>query len=197
MNGMKRVFGLHVFTVQIGHHQAGETLPLPLGLEMHILSPEEVRNHVNAPHLDFRVTSVNQAIARGDVCIGAFKGDELVAYTWRALRGPVPHTSGWEVIWNPGLMYRYKAWTSPTYRGFHIHDVLSKAIDQHLGELGHTKGLSFVETHNFSSLRTLARKTRRHIGYAGYIQRFGFFVPFRTPGCRQVGFAFRRAEPPI
>ena len=197
MNGLKRTFGLHLFRVQIGHHQDSETPLLPPGFEMHILTPAEVRSHVNVPHLDFRDASVNQALARGDVCIGAFKDDRLVAYTWRALKGPVPHTGGWEVIWNPGLMYRYKAYTSPAYRGLHIHDALSKAIDQHLGELGHTKGLSFVETHKFSSIRTLARKTRRHIGYAGYVQRFGLFVPFRTAGCRQVGFAFRRPERPV
>ena len=197
MNGLKRVFGLHLFTVQIGHHQGGVTPPLPPGLEMHILTPAEIRSHVNVPHLDFRDASVNQALARGDLCIGAFKNDQLVAYTWRALKGPVPHTGGWEVIWNPGLVYRYKAYTSPDYRGLHIHDVLSKVIDQHLGELGHTKGLSFVETHNFSSIRTLTRKVRRHIGYAGYVGRFGWFVPFRTAGCRQVGFAFRRSERPI
>ena len=133
MNGLKRTLGLHLFTVQIGHHQDSETLLLPPGLEMHILTPAEVRSHVNVPHLDFREASVNQALARGDVCIGAFEDNELVAYTWRALRGPVPHTGGWEVIWDPGLMYRYKAYTSPAYRGLHIHDVLSKAIDQHLG----------------------------------------------------------------
>jgi GNAT superfamily N-acetyltransferase len=146
------------------------------------------------PDLDFREPAVDAALARGDMCIGAFSGDRLVAYTWRALRGPVPHTGGWEVVWNPGLVYRYKAFTLPEYRGLHIHDVLSKTIDRHLLDQGHSIGLSFVETHNFSSIQTLTRKVRQRVGYAGYIQRFGLNLSFRTAGSRQFGFTFRRAE---
>jgi GNAT superfamily N-acetyltransferase len=193
MNGLKRIFGLHLFSVYTGHHEiGGEVGTLPEGLEMHILTPTEVRRHVDEPRLDFRDASVTQALARGDVCIGAFEGDQLVAFTWRALKGPVPHTPLWDVVWNPGLVYRYKAYTLPEYRGLHIHEVLSKEIDRYLGEQGHTVGLSFIETHNFSSIRTLARKVRRRIGYAGYIQKSRLCFSFRTAGCRRLGFAFRR-----
>src|SRR5262249_34763528 len=133
MNALKRIVGLHVFSVHTGHYEADDEIPaLPLDLEVHLLTAPEIRSRVGVRHLDFRELAVTAPLARGDLCIGAFSGDKLVAYTWRALRGPVPHTGGWEVVWNPGLVYRYKAFTLPDYRGLHIHEVLSKTIDRYL-----------------------------------------------------------------
>ena len=194
INGLKRFLGLHLYGVHAGPHGAGGEMPtLPPDFDLHILAPHEIWGHVNRPGLDFREPSVAAALARGDVCVGAFNRGQLVAYTWRALRGPVPHTGGWEVTWNPGLVYRYKALTLPEYRGLHINEALGKTVDGYLAAQGHSMGVAFVETHNLSSMRTLVRKGRRLIGYAGYVQRFGLFVPFRMPGCGQLGFAFRRA----
>lgn len=193
MNAMKRVFGLHLYGVYAGPHGAGEMPALSPELELHILNSREIWNHVNKPGLDFREASISAALARGDLCVGAFKGKELIAYSWRTLQGPVPHTGGWEVTWKPGLVYRYKALTLPEYRGLHINEALAKTLDGYLANQGHTMGLAFVETHNLSSIRTVARKGRQRIGYAGYVERFGMYVPFRTWGCRRVGFAFRRA----
>ena len=193
LNVMKRVFGLHLYAVQVSSSDSGGEMPrLPREIEVRILSPDEIRSYVGRAGLDFRQASVEKALARGDVCVAAFKANELVSYNWRAVRGPVPHTPNWEVIWEPGLVYRYKALTLPDYRGLHINEALAKTIDRHLATQGYVMGLSFVECTNLSSMRTLKRKGRIRVGYAGYFQRFGVFVPFRTVGCRAYGFAFRR-----
>ena len=101
------------------------------------------------------------ALARGDVCVAAFEANQLVSYNWRAVRGPVRHTANWEVIWDPGLVYRYKALTMPDYRGLHINETLAKTINRHLAKQGYLMGLSFVECTNLSSMRTLQRKGGR------------------------------------
>ena len=174
--------------------RAAKSLSFPRALRFGILTPAEIRHHVNSPRLDFRESFVNAALARGDVTIGAFKDDQLVGYSWRALRGPVPHSAGWEVIWNPGLVYRYKAFTLQEYRGLHINEALDKLVDRHLGEHGHPMGLSFVDITNLPSLRSLARKGRQRIGYAGHFEWRTQRFAFRTPGCRAVGFEFRDAK---
>ncbi len=190
---MKRAFGLHLHVVQVSSSDSGGDMPrLPPGIEVRILTPEEIRSYVGREGLDFRQASVEAALARGDVCVAAFEANQLVSYNWRAIRGPVRHTANWEVIWDPGLVYRYKALTMPDYRGLHINEALAKTIDRHLAKQGYLMGLSFVECINLSSMRTLQRKGRTRVGYAGYFQRFGLFVPFRTVGCRAYGFAFRR-----
>ena len=195
MNALRRICGLHLYTVQVGHYAAGGEVPeLPSDFEIRILTPAEIRYYVNSPRLDFRESFVNAALARGDVTIGAFKDDRLVGYSWRALRGPVPHSAGWEVIWNPGLVYRYKAFTLQEHRGLHINEALDKLVDRHLGEHGHPMGLSFVDVTNLPSLRSLARKGRQRIGYAGHFEWRTQRFAFRTPGCRAVGFEFRDAK---
>jgi hypothetical protein len=164
------------------------------GIDVRMLTPTDIRDYVGRDGLDFRRESVEAALARGDVCVGAFAGDQLVSYSWRATRGPVRHTPEWDVTWNPGLVYRYKALTLPNYRGLHLNEALAKTVDRHLAKQGHLVGVSFVEVVNLSSMRTLRRKGRRRVGYAGYFQRFGLFIPFRTTGCRAYGFAFRRSS---
>lgn len=194
MNALKRFVGLHLYAVQVGSHDAGRSPAVPPNYELRILTSREISNHVDVPRLDFRSAFVANALARGDLCIGAFDRGRLAAYTWRALSGPVAHRGGWEVTWKSGLVYRYKSLTLPEYRGLHLDAALSKNIDRHLAERGYPMGLSFVETVNLSSLRSVARKGRRCIGYAGYVDRFGFHIPFRTPGCRALGFTFRWHE---
>ncbi len=191
---MKRAFGLHLYAVQISPSDSGGDMPrLPQEIHIRMLAPADIREYIDRDGLDFRRASVEAALARGDVCVGAFAGDQLVSYNWRAIRGPVQHTADWEVIWKPGLVYRYKALTQPAYRGLHINEALAKTVDRHLATQGHLVGVSFVELVNLSSMRTLARKGRQRVGYAGYVQRFGMFIPFRTIGCRAYGFAFRRS----
>jgi len=195
MNGMRRVFGLYVCAVQTGSSDsAGEMPQLPPEVEIRLLGAPEIRRYVDGAGLDLRGDSVDAALARGDVCAGAFVARQLVSYTWRALRGPVPHNADWEVLWNPGLVYRYKALTLPEYRGFRINEAVAKTVDRHLAKEGHDVGLSFVEMTNVSSMRTLTRKGRRRIGYAGYLQRFGLYIPFRTAGCRRYGFRFNHRK---
>lgn len=192
---MKRAFGLHLYAVQASPSDSGGEMPrLPPEIDVRILAPAIIRDHVGRDGLDFRRESVEAALARGDVCVGAFAGEQLVSYSWRATRGPVPHTPEWDVVWNPGLVYRYKALTLPNYRGLHINEALAKTIDRHLAKQGHLVGVSFVEVVNLPSMRTLARKGRRRVGYAGYFQRFGLHIPFRTTGCRAYGFAFRHSS---
>jgi hypothetical protein len=76
----------------------------------------------------------------------------------------------------------------------HINGALAKTVDRHLANQGHLVGVSFVEVVNLSSMRTLARKGRRRVGYAPYFQRFGLHIPFRTTGCRAYGFVFRHSS---
>lgn len=163
---------------------------LPPEVEIRLLDATEIRSYVDRAGLDLRSDSVDAALARGDVCVGAFVAHQLVSYSWRVFRGPVPHNADWGVIWNPGLVYRYKALTLPEYRGLRINEALAKTVDRHLAKQGHEVGLSFVEMTNVSWMRTLTRKGRRRIGFAGYLQRFGLYIPFRTAGCGSYGFRF-------
>jgi hypothetical protein len=191
MNGLKRSLGFHLYAIQVGSHDAGSSPALPVGVALRVLTSREINDRIGEAGLDIRSAFVGNALARGDLCVGAFEGDRLVAYSWRALSGPVRHRDGWEVTWRSGLVYRYKSLTLPEYRGLHLDAALSKYIDRYLAQRGYPMGLSFVETINLSSLRSVARKGRRCMGYAGYFDRFGCHIPFWTPGCRTVGFAFQ------
>lgn len=192
INALRRMIGLHLHSVQVGPIEPNAAVPAVPGIDARVLTDAEILAQVGLPQLDFRPAFVTAALARGDVCVGGFEGARLVAYSWRAVTGPVRHDEVWEVTWKPGLVYRYKAFTMPEYRGMHINRLLDATIDRHLAQRGFSTGISFVETTNLSSLRALTRKKRRSVGQAGYFQRFGLHVSFRTPGCRAVGFAFQR-----
>jgi len=130
------------------------------------------------------------AFARGDYCYATFFEEDLVSYGWRGM-GQVPHVGGVWVTFGEGLCYSYKAWTRPKYRGKKLRGSFGQTarFDK---ERGTTQGISFVETHNLSSLRSKANLLSKRVGWAGYFELGPIFFGFRSPGARRYGFRFVR-----
>ena len=135
---------------------------------------------------------VAAALARGDVCYAIFdEFDEMAAFGWRSY-STAPHADGLWVGFQHPYRYGYKAYTLPRYRGQHIRN--ARALDYICLDRGKTHAIGFVELHNFPSIEAGKRARNQRIGYAGYMNAFGWTIPFRTRGARRHGFRFYRPE---
>ena len=162
------------------------------GLVMRRASREDLLNAVdNDPH-QFDLAFVDEALARGDICIGAFHGSEMVAWAWASFH-KAPHDDGLWVHVEPPNNYGYKWFTKPAYRGKRIIGTLTLFRDKIAAESGCTHNMGFIETHNYASLHGSKRLGSQRVGYAGYFKLFGKAYPFRTPGVAKHGFRFVRA----
>ena len=60
-------------------------------------------------------------------------------------------------------------------------------------ELGYSKSLGIVESHNYASIANSLRLGNQIVGSAGYFKLFGRVYPFRSRGARRHTFRFVRS----
>jgi len=163
----------------------------PEGCQFSILSEQALLDFNHDPALRLDDTKIKDALARGEICIGATLNDNLVAYAWRAFSA-VPHEpkhSIW-VDFNADAVYGRYSFTLPAYRGKHIMPSLLAFADNYSLDKGETLLIAYIETDNYPSMRCAVKVGNRVVGYAGYIYLFSKLFWFRTPGAKKHGFRF-------
>lgn len=160
------------------------------GFSFRIADQEELTFASEDPQLDLPPDFLRRALLRGDICVGAFDGQQLVAYAWRSFR-ETPHSVGLVLRFSKRYRYAYKSFTRPEYRGRRLQERITPLADGLCIERGHTHGISFIETHNYPSL-AMARHAVP-VGFLGYVKVFGRVFTFRSPAVRRRGFGFHPA----
>ena len=133
---------------------------------------------------------VDDSLDRGDICSAAYDDGRLIGYAWNAYqRGP--HTDDIWIEFQKPHRYGYKSFVLPEYRGRRISNGMAPHSDADSIKLGYTRAISFVETHNYKSIRANCRHPGRTFeGVAGYLRLFGKVIPFRSPRVKRLGFRF-------
>ena len=162
---------------------------LPAGIRLKVLGEKELLSAAADPELDLDSEFVHDALARRDIAFGAYDGDRLVGYTWRAF-SCAPYVDGLWVRVDAPYHYGYKAVTRRAYRGRHILPALARLADEHCVRRGHKALALYVDVTNVPSLRLQARLGSRAVGYAGHLRWLGHSIPFRTPAVSRIGFHF-------
>lgn len=185
-----RYSGVHIHTVQACLLTENPQYPAAFSeFTFRQIQPAELLKASEDPELDLSRSFVRAAIDRGDLAFGAFAGNELAGYVWRAL-GSAPHIEGLWVKVDKPYNYTYKAFVHPNYRGRRISPVLHLFSD--VAMIGHNYKyrVGFVAVNNFSSLQACKHMGCETIGYAGYLHWFGRYFPFRTRAAGKIGFEF-------
>jgi len=179
-----------VCQIHIREHIPNPKFPeLENGFEIRLMSHEELLKYCDDPELYLEKDMINEAFARGDICVAALYHGDIVSYDWRAFTA-TPHMHGVWVDFKKGYRYGYKAFTRPKFRRKRLHHVASLFTDKMMLERGISRGIAFIETHNYPSLISNAKRGNECIGYAGYFNLFGKIIPFRTKGTKKHGFRF-------
>jgi len=166
---------------------------LPDGFALRVLEAEELLRATHEPELDIDSEFVHGALARGDMAFGAFDGDRLVCYSWRAF-ARAPHIDGvWVKISSP-YHHGYKTFTRRSHRGQRIFAALMLFSDNDLVQRGRVAQVHYVDIYNFASLAAHEFSGSRRVGLAGYVKWFRFFIPFGTPAVKRIGFAFELGQ---
>ncbi len=83
----ERYFGILIWSIQI--RDTTETLPISpehaARFEFRQLTLDETLQASQNPALDLTSDFIRAAFARGDICLGAYENQNLVAYAWRSL----------------------------------------------------------------------------------------------------------------
>jgi hypothetical protein len=192
MSAAEKHLGLHVYYVTTGPRRRSGTNPPPEGVRVGPRSRDEMREAARDPVMDLEPSIVELAFDRGDACNGAVADGKVVAYSFRTNTGSAPHEGRIWVECSRRFTYSYKTCVHPQWRGRRLPTRGPESDAPVPGQPERVVG--FVATHNYSSLQRIRRSDAKHsrAGVAGYVDRFGVFVGFRTPGAKRVGFRFVR-----
>ncbi|PYN35234.1 MAG: GNAT family acetyltransferase [Candidatus Rokuibacteriota bacterium] len=132
-----------------------------------------------------------EASLRGDRCYALFEGDALASYGWYS-NLPSPIDEHFVLHFARVYTYMYKGYTLPAYRGMRLHAVgMCRALREFTAE-GKAGLISYVQSNNFASLRSVARMGYRIFGEVYLLRVGGRRLTYATKSCRDYDF---RVEP--
>lgn len=183
---LDRAFGYTPYRCFVRAVAAGASAPQSAeGIACRPLAPGEVESFACAdPRLEIGEAFLAKARQRGDICIGAFDGSQLVGYAFSSTL-PTEFDGEFCFAVPRSAVYNYKAFVMPSHRGRRVHAQLWEARRQLFCRLGHEHMAAIVVATNYPSLRSLAR--------LGFRNAFGFAL-IGSRGRR--GVVTRRAPAP-
>jgi hypothetical protein len=157
------------------------------GFEGRFVGAPELEPYARAGEHDLDLAFIEDAFGRGDRCHAVFDGTNLAAYGWYSTR-PTAIDQQFTLCFDPAYTYMYKGYTVPAYRGKRLHGFgMARALRAVTAEGG--MGLvSYVLSHNFASLRSVARMGYRLFGDVYLVSTLGHALAYATAGCRRYGF---------
>lgn len=182
-----KMFGLRVARINRRTLLSDIDIPeLPGGYAVRQLTNADYEAAVKDAKLSTSAEFVETARAQGSFCVGAFYGGELVSYVWRAF-GTTLAQDGFSLVLQKPNRYGYKALTLPDHRGLHLQNVITLFSDRTCIEMGYTYAISYIETHNYASILSDARRGNECVGWISWISRGRFRWCYTSRGARAIG----------
>lgn len=190
MRSLSHRAGVRLFRLFVRALESRIAPAAPAGLEPRLLSePEVVALCANA-ELGLREDGARSAFGRGDLCVGAFQDAAIAGYCWMAF-APLPHLDGVWVEFDRSLVWTYKSFVRPAWRGKGIAPWLYRFGDAAARERGRSASLICVESHNRPSISAALHAGYRAEGWSALLLRGRRLASWRSPAAarRGVGFA--------
>jgi ribosomal protein S18 acetylase RimI-like enzyme len=133
---------------------------------------------------------LDRVLPKGDRCYAIMDGGRLAAYGWYSTK---PTNINKELVlhFDPHWVYMYKGYTHPDYRGQRLHAIgMAKALEAFTKE-GYKGLISYVETNNFASLRSVFRMGYRNICKVRIFKGLGSYHITTEPECEKYQFTVK------
>ncbi|MEM1433075.1 MAG: hypothetical protein AAGG11_03395 [Pseudomonadota bacterium] len=160
--------------------------PPPEDYQVRILEPDELHAAAVNTELEMTPAFLEEAIAGGHWCIGAYHDGELVSYAWRSVTD-APGSDDFRIRLHQKLRYGYKSLTLPDHRGRHLQSYLSCCCDQYSLPRGYERSISYVETHNYPSLTGDWRRGNQISGLIAWMDKGPIRWSWTSPRARRLG----------
>lgn len=168
-------------------------LSCPENYSAGFLTARELREYARDPQTELSDAFLDEALMRGDQCYAIRDGQVLAAYGWYSFGNTPIGLSDLLVSFNPQYVYMYKGFTDTRYRGQRLHAIgMSRALAHYLSS-GYKGLVSYVEAHNFDSLKSCFRMGYGVFGSIYVTRLFGRYVTFSSPGCKRFRFRLEHA----
>lgn len=186
---LARHAGIRVYRFFARDLDDGRVPPACAGLDFRVMTEPEVLARANEPGLNLSPDKVRAALARGDVCAGAYDEGRLAGYCWFAY-SPLPHLDGVWVSFGDEVGWTYKSLVRPSHRGRGIAPALYDFADRLGRQRGRKRAVICVESHNRASIAAARRSGHLPEGYAACLHRGQAVLSWCSPAVRRNGIRF-------
>ncbi len=129
-------------------------------------------------------------LPKGDYCYAILDGEKLASYGWYSTK-PTSINPELVLYFNDQWVYMYKGYTHPGYRGQRLHAIgMAKALEA-FTKKGFKGLISYVETNNFASLKSVYRMGYRNFGKVRILKIFGRYFIKSDEGCSAYDFTVK------
>lgn len=154
------------------------------------LSEEQLRKYSKDPQSEITDAFLDKVLPKGDRCFAILDGEKLAAYGWYSTK-PTAINKELALYFDDHWVYMYKGYTHPSYRGQRLHAIgMAKALEAFSKE-GYKGLISYVETNNFASLRSVYRMGYRNICKVRILKAFGKYHITTEPECDKYQFTVK------
>lgn len=186
MRTIAKNLGLRIAWINRRKFSGDPVVPEIPGYSVRQLTQEDYQAANADPALEMDEKFTTQALSRSHFCVGAFHNERLVSYVWRAFSA-TPINERFLLKFEKPNRYGYKALTLPEHRGKRLQNPITLFSDDLCFRMGFTYAISFIETHNYGSIRSDARRGNKHIGWIAWIDRDRLPFSFTSKGARAIG----------
>ena len=160
-------------------------------IRFRFLTAAEVADFARDPANELGPEFADRIVSGNDLCMAAVDGDRLAAYGWYA-RGSVEaeHNFGTAMSYPEHMVYMYKGFTHPDYRGLRLHGIGMSLALQKLAESGVGSLISTVDWTNTASLRSCDKLGYRRLGRLWSVIGKGNRLCTTPKAARQLGVRF-------
>nr|WP_314533573.1 GNAT family N-acetyltransferase [uncultured Pseudomonas sp.] len=158
-------------------------LDYPSHFKPMFLSEQMLRHYSRDPGNEMPESFIEESLAKGDQCFGIFDGGVLASYGWYSQQPTHIDPPELFLHFNPSFVYMYKGFTHHDYRGQRLHAIGMNLALKHYLEKGYKGLVSYVESSNFDSLKSIYRLGYVNVGSIYLFRLFGRYQSFASSGC--------------
>ena len=129
------------------------------------------------------------AMDEGHECLAVMDGDFVAHFSWYSRKSPTRINDDWTLHFDERSVYVYFVYTDPAYRG---QKLLPFAVKKAVANSGAEKALAFVESANYSSLKSFYGMGFRDFAHIQVARVLG--KPLLRHGAGWERFGFRVAQ---
>jgi len=155
------------------------------------LSAEKLSEFAKVEEYALSENGVAQALGEGHECYGIQDGNTLASYGWYT-NNPTNFSDELRLHFNSDYIYMYQGYTHHKYRGERLHAIgMTMALREYLAR-GFKGLVSYVDSTNFSSLKSVYRMGYKDFGTIYILKAFGAYLTHRNQSCEEYGFRIEK-----
>jgi hypothetical protein len=158
------------------------------------LSEKRLRDFSRDPDNGMPESFLDEALSKGDECFALCEGGTLAAYGWYASTPTRIDPPDLLLQFSGEYVYMYKGFTHTRHRGKRLHAIGMTMALQHYLSRGSRGLVSYVESDNFDSLKSVFRMGYAAFGSVYVLRIFGRTLTYSSPGCGTFGFRVGRGS---